>query len=122
MRLAIAVLNFRFSISEETFLNLDAILTAFIGDRDFRPLNEFFDYWLLPKLKVAWNEWLLYSVINKYSEQYNATVSSNTFTEAVPILISENFDENAADFSEIQNIETKPQEDILDMLDIEDLE
>ena len=109
-------------ISEETFLNLDAILTAFIGDRDFRPLNEFFDYWLLPKLKVAWSEWLLYSVINKYSAQYNATVSSNTFTEAVPILISENFDENAADFSGVQNVETKPQEDILDMLDIEDLE
>lgn len=109
-------------VSEETFLKLDDILKSFIGDRNFRPLNEFFDYWLLPKLRVAWNEWLLYSVINKYSGQYSVTVSSNTFTEAVPILISEKFDESTADFSQVQKIETKPQEDFLDMLDIEDLE
>lgn len=109
-------------VTEETFLGIDDILKSFIGDRNFRPLNEFFDYWLLPKIKVAWNEWLLYSVINKYSEQYNATVSSNTLAEAVPILISEKFDESTADFSQVQKIETKPQEDFLDMLDIEDLE
>ena len=49
-------------------------------------------------------------------------MSSNTLAEAVPILISEKFDESTADFSQAQKIETKPQEDFLDMLDIEDLE
>lgn len=78
-------------VTEETFLGIDDILKSFIGDRNFRPLNEFFDYWLLPKIKVAWNEWLLYSVINKYSEKYNATVSSNTLAEAVPITILFNY-------------------------------
>ncbi len=111
-------------IEDADFSSLDSVLTTFIGDLNYRALNEFFDYWKLPELKIKWNEWLLYSIIGKYSEQFKLAVSSNFLQEAVPILVKSEFDEKNIDFSNILSSpipEDSDEEDLLDVLDYDDL-
>ena len=106
------------------FSSLDSVLSTFIGNMDYRPLNEFFDYWKLPDLKCKWNEWLLYSVIGKYSSLFKTAVSSNYLQEAVPILVKNSFDEKNIDYSSIHEdfvSEETNEDDLLDTLDYDDL-
>lgn len=108
-------------VSEDLFNGLDVVLSEFIGLESYRPLNEFFDYWKLPQLKIPWSEWLLYSIVNKYSSEYSVRVSSNVLAEAVPILVADTFDDSESDFSEIKKVKLDIQDEVLDMLDIDDL-
>lgn len=39
-----------------------------------------------PKINVAWNEWLLYSVINKWSKRLSVATSSNQFRLSIPLI------------------------------------
>lgn len=117
---SIVSLNY-LDVEEDKFGGLDDVLHNFMGENNYRPLNEFFDYWKLPQLKVEWSEWLLYSIINKYSEDFSVRVSSNMLSEAVPILISNTFDDSDADFSTIRKVQTGLQNEILDLFDIDDL-
>lgn len=106
------------------FSSLDSVLSTFISNMNYRPLNEFFDYWKLPDLKCKWNEWLLYSVIEKYSSLFKTAVSSNYLQEAVPILVQISFDEKDIDFSTIHEdyvSEETNEDDLLDSLDYDDL-
>ena len=99
------------------------ILTDFIKDAEYISLAQFFDYWKLPSIKWAWNEWSLYSIINKYSQKYKTAVSSNYLHEAIPILVKMEYDVNKIDYSEIESQEMEEeQEDLLDVLDYDDLE
>lgn len=106
------------------FSSLDSVLSTFIGNMNYRPLNEFFDYWKLPDLKCKWNEWLLYSVIGKYSSLFKTAVSSNYLQEAVPILVQSSFDEKDIDLSTIHEdfvSEETNEDDLLESLDYDDL-
>ena len=112
-------------IDDSMFDELDVILSDFLGDLDYRSLQEFFDYWRLPTLNCAWNEWLLYSIIGKYSTLFKMAVSSNYLNEAVPIIVKQGFDETLIDFEAIGKAnpeDDEEKEDLLDMLDIDDLE
>lgn len=40
----------------------------------------------LPKINVPWTEWLLYSVLNKWSHKISVSTSSNQFRMAVPLI------------------------------------
>lgn len=111
------------AIEDASFNGIDAILADFIKDENYLSLSTFFDYWKLPVLTWNWNEWALYSIINKYSQKFKTAVTSNYLHEAIPIIVKNEFDETKIDFSciEKQDIEEE-QEDILDMLDYDDLE
>lgn len=110
-------------ISDASFVRIDEILTDFIKDAEYISLAQFFDYWKLPSIKWAWNEWSLYSIINKYSQKYKTAVSSNYLHEAIPILVKMEYDVNKIDYSEIESQEMEEeQEDLLDVLDYDDLE
>lgn len=115
-----SVVNIEYlELSEGIFDNLDNVLEEFLANKEYRPLIEFFDYWKLPSLKIDWNEWLLYSIINKFSLRFNTAVSSNYLQEAVPILLAEDcLEEN---FSFIVNANNAKFTEELDILDIEDL-
>lgn len=112
-------------IEDSMFANLDSILTEFIGDKNYRSLQEFFDYWKLPTLNCAWNEWLLYSIINKYSIIYKTAVSSNYLAEAIPIVAKQDLDESLIDYHNVGKAKSEDdpgENDLLDLLDYEDLE
>ena len=73
-----------------------------MANNDFRPLSQFYLNWKLPKISIPWNEWVLASIINKYSEKYYVTYSSKTLTEAHPLIVDNDFDEENIDFSKIK--------------------
>ena len=108
-------------LEENLFEELDNELERFLGDLSYRALNEFYDYWKLPKLTIPWNEWLLYSIINKYSEKFSTAVSSNVLSEAIPILTRGDVLEQDMDLSNIVKQEQVLTEDLLDLIDIDDL-
>ncbi len=41
----------------------------------------------LPQINIFWNEWLLYSIITKYSNSYKVILSNNQFRASFPIFI-----------------------------------
>lgn len=40
----------------------------------------------MPKINVPWTEWLLYSVLNKWTHKISVSTSSNQFRMAVPLI------------------------------------
>ena len=44
------------------------------------------NYSLLPKINIPWNDWLIYSVINKWSTKYKVMTSSSQFRNSIPIV------------------------------------
>ena len=113
-------------IEEEDFSSVDNVIESFLDGADYRALNEFFDYWKLPTLKIKWNEWVLYSVIGKYSKLYKTAVSSNYLHDAIPIVAKVGYDETKIDVNNIKHYsETSDDlsnDDLLDIFDYEDLE
>ena len=64
-------------------------MLQFLGEAEYKPLTLFYDYWKLPKLKIKWTSWLLYSIVNLYSKSYKTAVSSNYIADAVPLVVRE---------------------------------
>ena len=60
------------------------------------------NYSLLPKINIQWNDWLVYSVINKWSNKYKVMMSSSQFRYSVPIIYK--LDEEPKDLEELLNI------------------
>ena len=110
-------------LDDNSFARLDEILMDYIKEENYISLSTFFDYWKLPSLKWNWNEWTLYSIVNKYSQKFKTAVTSNFLHEATPILVRKDYDEKLIDFSNIERQEMEEeQEDLLDVLDYDDLE
>ena len=60
------------------------------------------NYDLLPKINIQWSDWLVYSVINKWSNKYKVMVSSSQFRYSVPIIYR--LEEDIKDLEELLNI------------------
>lgn len=41
---------------------------------------------MFPKISIKWNEWIIYSLLNKYSHAFEVTLSSNQIRLAIPFL------------------------------------
>lgn len=111
-------------VYDDEFDNIDDIISAFLGEQQYRNLGEFYDYWKLPKLNCLWNEWVLYSLINKYSQKFKGIVSSNYLSEAIPFVARQEVKIEEIDFSSASKISVFDEDatDIEDMLDFDDLE
>lgn len=53
---------------------------------DTIPINQLTIWNKLPKVNTPWNEWLLYSVINKWGRKLEVSTSSNQFKLSVPLI------------------------------------
>lgn len=115
-------------LDETMFDDLDNVLSQYLNDDNYKSLSLFFDYWKLPKLKIKWTDWLLYSIINLYSKKFKTAVSSNYIAEAIPIVVKNAFDLNdisASEISAMVKIDVDyfaDDDDLIDELDIEDFE
>lgn len=112
-------------LDETMFDDLDNVLSQYLNDEDYKSLSLFFDYWKLPKLKIKWTDWLLYSIINLYSKKFKTAVSSNYIAEAIPIVVKNEFNVNEISASDMEKIDVDyfaDDDDLIDELDIEDFE
>lgn len=121
----IATLEFM-GVNDAQFENIDDIISLFLMGQKYAPLSSFREYWKLPKLNYPWNEWVLYSIIGKYSKQYKTAVSSNYLSDAIPFvvcmdmnIVDIDFDKNLESLENIQSFEDEELEDILDYSDLE---
>lgn len=70
---------------------LDLILHKFIGELDYKALYLFTSYWELSDIGIKWNEWVLYSIILKYSKQFDVVTTSKIIKNAIPVIIKKDF-------------------------------
>ena len=111
-------------LDEALFVNLDDIIRQFLGDAEYKPLTLFYDYWKLPKLKIKWTSWLLYSIINIYSKSYKTAVSSNYIADAVPLVVMEGAEINKNELEHIRPemySEYNDEDELLDEIELEDI-
>jgi hypothetical protein len=70
------------SLTEDIQLAVDAILDLQIGKNKLpSKVEDFKDF---PDVGIEWNEWLLYSVVKKWSKKYSVATTSNTLSMAEP--------------------------------------
>lgn len=108
---------------------LDAILSDFMQDEQYKLLSEFYNFRELPDLRCTWNTWLLYSIVRKYSQEFKLTLTSHFLNEAKPILVRRDYDEQNIDLEVIAKMDTGDAEqfgdsddEMLDDFDYDDLE
>lgn len=53
---------------------------------DTVPISSLGDIGKYPKINVSWNEWILYSVINKWSKKYDVGVAGSNYRNYIPII------------------------------------
>lgn len=80
---------------------VEEFIDELVQDKEVLVLQNI-NYSLLPKINILWNDWLVYSVINKWSNKYKVMMSSNQFRYSVPIVYK--LDEEAKDLDELLNI------------------
>ena len=95
---------------------LDLILHKFIGELDYKALYLFTSYWELPDIGIKWNEWVLYSIILKYSKQFDVVTTSMIMKNAIPVIIKKGFKLSESIIQEIESrkIENNEFDDFLD--------
>lgn len=59
---------------------------------DYLPIHDLSCYNKFPNINMAWTEWLIYSLINKYGKNFKVTASTKVFKFAVPIILRNDFD------------------------------
>jgi sulfatase maturation enzyme AslB (radical SAM superfamily) len=69
---------------------------------------------ILPKINIEWNEWVIYSIINKWSTKYLVITSNNQLRAAEPLIIKK--DLNVLTFEELIKIEQKKQIDVIELI------
>lgn len=69
-------------LNEEIQIAIDSFLDAQIGKN--KVPSEITDFCKLPDVGIEWNEWLLYSVVKKWSKKYLAITTNNIYTMAEP--------------------------------------
>lgn len=80
---------------------VEEFIDELIQDKEVLVLQNI-NYSLLPKINIQWNDWLVYSVINKWSNKYKVMMSSSQFRYSVPIVYK--LDEDVKDLEELLNI------------------
>lgn len=121
----IATIEFM-GVNDIQFEDLDNIISSFLMGQKYAPLSSFSEYWKLPKLNCPWNEWVLYSIVGKYSKLYKTAVSSNYLSDAVPFVVCNDINIADIDFNKIIEdsdiIQSFDEEELEDILDYSDLE
>lgn len=59
---------------------------------DYLPVIDLTCIYKFPKINVEWTEWLIYSLLNKYSKKFNMVTSTKVFKFAVPIIARSEYD------------------------------
>lgn len=95
---------------------LDLILHKFIGELDYKALYLFTSYWELPDIGIKWNEWALYSIILKYSKQFDVVTTSKIIKNAIPVIVKKGFKLSESIIYKIESrkIENNEFDDFLD--------
>lgn len=114
-------------LNDRDFSSLDDILSEFMGKNDYRLLSEFYNFRDLPELNCPWNNWVLYSVVKKYSIDFKVAVTSNYIAEAKPVLVRVDYDVDDIDFSELSELDLGDTaqisyDDLVNDLDYEDID
>ena len=108
------------NLDENQFSNLDDILDEFMNGENVKSAYSFKDFNELPEIGLAWNPWLLYSIIKMYSEQYDVSTTSNHFRDAVPLIVRKNYDINEDDKKAFANDKYYISDDIEEWEDLFD--
>lgn len=66
---------------------VDDFLEDILNGEEFIVGNRIRSFSLLPKIKVPWNAWLLYSVINKWSTKYKVLTTESQFRVSDPVFL-----------------------------------
>lgn len=74
-------------LSEEIVSKVEAYALNQIGNKDYLLISSFDFIHKLPPIKIDWTAWLLYSIIKKWGKKIEATVTSNQFSNAVPVIV-----------------------------------
>ena len=77
---------------------VEEFIDEIIGNNEILLLKDL-KYSLLPKINIQWNDWLVYSVIKKWSTKYRVTTTSNQFRYSTPVLYK--MDEDVKDIEEL---------------------
>lgn len=83
------------TLIDSELLNVDESMITLIENALPSMLNkigcvmEGADFSSLPTINNPWTEWLLYSVVKKYSKQYTTSTTDNAFAQARPIFIKQ---------------------------------
>lgn len=77
---------------------VDDFLEDILNSEEFIVGGKIHSFSLLPKIKVPWNVWLLYSVVNKWSAKYKVLTTDSQFRFSDPVFLrkevpAENVDE-----------------------------
>lgn len=70
---------------------VDDFIDDLIGEDGVLVLNNQ-NYSLLPRINILWNDWLVYSVINKWSKKYKVTTTNNQFRLAQAVVFKAEMD------------------------------
>ncbi len=71
-------------ITEDIVSAVEALILDEIGEQAL--VTELRCIYKLPKINVAWNEWLIYSVVNRFSSQLEAHTTYSQFRSASPVV------------------------------------
>jgi len=71
-------------ITEDIVSAVEALILEEIGEQAL--VTELRCIYKLPKINVAWNEWLIYSVVNRFSSQLEAHTTYSQFRSASPVV------------------------------------
>lgn len=71
-------------ITEETARVVEGLILEEIEEQAL--VTELECVYKLPKINVAWNEWLVYSLVNRFGEQLEAHTTNSQFRSAFPVV------------------------------------
>ena len=103
-------------VSKNTCEEIEALIKdEVIGVTRIRDLSSIYK---LKQVNVPWTDWLIYSVINKWSENYDVGTTSNQFKLALPLIAPK----GKLDRSEISETNSKQSDFKIQIDDLDDLE
>lgn len=73
---------------------VDEFVDDVIGGDDFIVASTIRSFSMLPKINIKWNQWLLYSTLNKWSERYKIMTTNGQFSLATPIIVKKTIPAN----------------------------
>ena len=80
---------------------VEEFIDEIIKDKEVLVLKNI-NYSFLPKINIPWNDWIVYSVINRWSNKYKVIMSSSQFRYSVPIVYK--LDDDVKDLESLLNI------------------
>lgn len=102
-------------VSKETCNKIEKVIEREVKETVcIRDLISIFE---LAKINVPWTDWLIYSIINKWSEKYDVGTSSNQFRNAIPLIAPK----GKLELSGFLKTNSKPSDFKIEVNDINDL-